>query len=155
MLFTDGSVDPNSKVGCGAYLILTRLDVSLEDIQSQVEIKRFNCTTSTKLELQTLLWALKELDKTKDRIEIYTDCQTILQLPQRRQSLETSDYRSKSRKLLSNHELYKQLYTEFDQLDYLIIKVKGHKVTREKNQIDHLFALVDKAARKALRGIQI
>jgi len=62
MLFTDGSVNTKLKIGYGAYLIVTEDELSTESLKTQVNIKRFENTSSTKLELETLLWALNEND---------------------------------------------------------------------------------------------
>ena len=58
-LFIDESVDNQTKVGCGTYLIV---DDSVAEIidESKVQSKTFENTSSTKLELQTLLWALSD-----------------------------------------------------------------------------------------------
>ena len=38
-----------------------------------------------------------------------------------------------------------------DQLDCELVKVRGHQVSNQKDDISKLFTLVDRAARKALR----
>ena len=60
-LFTDSSVNPQEKVGFGAYLKIIDENISFEDMKKHIKTKRFEDTSSTKLELQTLLWALDEL----------------------------------------------------------------------------------------------
>ena len=55
-LYTDGSVNTQLKVGYGAYLLVSELTMSTDTLKEQVKIKRFEQTSSTKLELQTLLW---------------------------------------------------------------------------------------------------
>lgn len=59
ILFTDGSVDTQLKIGFGAYLAVHDLSTDLEEMQ--VKVRKFEDTSSTKLELQTLLWALTEI----------------------------------------------------------------------------------------------
>jgi ribonuclease HI len=149
-IFTDGSVNPQSNIGWGAYLAVDNCDASMEILESQIKVKRFEPTTSTKLELQTVLWALTD---SKERINctIYTDCQNVVQLPQRRKKLEDKNYRSNRQKKFSNHELYKEFFLILDSLDFTLIKVMGHKSSAKKNKMDQIFSLVDKAARKALR----
>ncbi len=61
ILFTDGSINPQSKIGYGAYLAVAEIDLSHESLKKHVKIKRFEDTSSTKLELQTLLWALEDI----------------------------------------------------------------------------------------------
>ena len=43
----------------------------------------------------------------------------------------------------------------FDQLDYEFIKVKGHKKSNQKDDIDRLFTMVDRASRDALRSLTL
>ena len=72
-LFTDSSVNPQEKVGFGAYLLLKENNISFEDMKKDIKTKRFEDTSSTKLELQTLLWSLEEINDKDVIIEIYTD----------------------------------------------------------------------------------
>ncbi|MDX2479208.1 MAG: ribonuclease H [Desulfuromusa sp.] len=151
-LFTDGSVNTLSKVGYGAYLVLTDLEPSLENLSSQVKVKRFAQTSSTKLELQTLLWALSDIQPAVCELTIYTDSQNIIDLPTRRARLEQNDYCSKKGRRLNNFLLYQEFYRLTDQLDCKFVKVRGHLPVYQKDAIDRFFALVDKAARIALRA---
>ena len=57
-LFTDGSVNPKSKVGYGAILYTEDLNQPLKELKLQVRMKQFTDTSSTKLELENLLWGL-------------------------------------------------------------------------------------------------
>ena len=84
-------------------------------------------------------------------IEVYTDCQNIIGLENRREKLEKNDYKSGKGKLMNNHDLYKKFYKFFDKTNLVFIKVKGHKKTSLKDEIDNIFNLVDKASRNALR----
>ena len=151
-LFTDSSVNPQEKIGFGAYLFMEEKDISFEEMKKNIKIKRFENTSSTKLELQTLLWALDEIDDTKVLIEVYTDCQNIIGLEDRRKRFEINDYKSSKNKLINNHELYKDFFEKTDKLNIILIKVKGHKKNSLKNEIDTIFNLVDKASRNALRN---
>jgi ribonuclease HI len=145
-LFCDGSVNPQKKVGMGAYFIY---DEAFEN--QKIHLKRFENTSSTKLELEVLLWALSDENIQNHHITIYTDCQNILGLKDRREKLEKSFYKSSTGKAIKNEELYKAFYKITDKLECEFIKIKGHKPSLEKDDIDKLFNLVDKASRKALR----
>jgi ribonuclease HI len=149
-LFTDSSVNPQEKIGFGAYLLILDENKSIEDMKKNIRTKRFEDTSSTKLELQTLLWALDEIGK-DSFIEVYTDCQNIICLEDRRKRLESNDYKSSKGKLMNNHELYKLFFEKIDKLNLVFIKVKGHKKSSLKDEIDTIFNLVDKASRNALR----
>ena len=153
-LFTDSSVNPQEKIGFGAYLLLDDENESFEDFKDNIKIKRFENTSSTKLELQTLLWALEELKEIVDKntiVEVYTDCQNIVNLENRRDKLEKNHFCSSSKKLINNHELYKNFYEKLDELNLTFIKVKGHKKDSLKDEIDNIFNLVDRVSRNALR----
>ena len=156
-LFTDSSVNPQQKIGFAAYLQVLDENISLDEMKKHIKIKRFEDTSSTKLELQTLLWALDELQKEiKDEntsIEVYTDCQNIIGLENRREKLEKNNFHSSSGRLMNNHDLYKEFFKKLDELNLTFIKVKGHKKDSLKNHIDDIFNLVDKASRNALRQI--
>ena len=151
-LFTDSSVNPQEKIGFGSFLLLNNDETkAFEDLKKDIKLKRFENTSSTKLELQTLLWALDEIEDKNIIIEIYTDCQNIIGLENRRDKLEKNHFYSTSGKLMNNHELYKNFYEKLDKLNLTFIKVKGHKKNSLKDEIDEIFNLVDKASRNALR----
>ncbi|CAB1062875.1 hypothetical protein D1BOALGB6SA_7657 [Olavius sp. associated proteobacterium Delta 1] len=79
-LFTDGSVDTLSKIGYGAYLIVSEHRLSLNTLGARVKVRRFENTSSTKLELQTLVWALSDIQELGSRVIVYTDSQNIMGL---------------------------------------------------------------------------
>ena len=152
LLFTDGSVNTRSKTGYGSYLAVSEPGLPLELLRTLVKVRRFENTSSTKLELQTLLWALNDIKASGIRVVVYTDSQNITGLQERRDRLEQSDYCTKKNKRLSNYELYQDFYRTIDQMDCEFVKVPGHKVSNQKDDIDRLFTLVDRASRNALRA---
>ena len=152
MLFTDGSVDPQSNIGYGAYLTVPEGGLSVDFLRTRVKVRRFEHTSSTKLEMQTLLWALSDIQALGSRVIVYTDSQNIMGLPGRRDRLEQNEFCSKKNRRLSNYKLYQEFYTMIDQLDLEFVKVRGHQVSNKKDYTDRLFTLVDKASRHALRG---
>ena len=152
MLFTDGSVNTHSNIGYGAYLAVPEGGLSLDSLRTSVKVRGFEHTSSTKLELQTLLWALSDIQALGSKVIVYTDSQNIMGLQGRRDRFEQNDYRSKKNKRLNNYELYQEFYRMIDQLDCELVKVRGHQVSNQKDDIDRLFTLVDRASRNALRG---
>ena len=144
-LFIDGSVNPQQRLGFGAYLSLRD-----EDKASEVHLKLFKDTSSTQLELETFLWAIEEIN-IETELSIYTDCQNIIGLPSRREKLEKSNYHTKTGKPIKHKELYKKFFCLTDKYPCTFIKVKGHKKSHLKDPIDKLFTLVDKGSRDALR----
>lgn len=151
LLFTDGSVNTQVKIGYGAYLAVYEHEVSLDWLEKRIKVKRFDDTSSSKLELQTLIWALEEIQGSSRKVVVYTDSQNIIGLLGRRNSLEQNDYRSRKNKPLNNHKLYRKFYKIMDQLDCELVKVKGHLSAMQKGEIDRLFTFVDRGSRKALK----
>lgn len=151
-LFTDGSVNTRTNAGWGAFLAVSNFEVSLENLKQHIRLKNFDDTSSSKLEIQTLIWALSENLHFEGKITVYTDSQTIVGLHGRRNRLEKNDYFSKSGRQINNHELYREFFKLSDQINCEFIKIKGHKQSGIKNQLDRIFTLIDRAARNAVRG---
>lgn len=84
-----------------------------------------------------------------NEIRLYTDSQNIITLPSRRERLEGANFYSKKNKLLANHDVYREFFSMLDRVTFSLIKVAGHKPNCEKNDIDKIFSLVDRAARAA------
>ena len=150
-LFCDGSCNPQEKIGYGAYLLIEDNNFDLIFLKSKIIFKKFENTSSSKLEIETLLWALNDIDIKDSIIEVYTDCQNIIGLENRREKLEKNNFQTSSGKLINHYELYKEFFEKLDELNLTFIKVKGHKKTSLKDELDTIFNLVDKASRKALR----
>lgn len=151
LLFTDGSVNTQVNVGYGAYLAVCEHEILLDGLEKRVKVKRFDDTSSTKLELQTLIWALDQIQGSTRKVIVYTDSQNIIGLLGRRNGLEQNNYRTGKSKLLNNHKLYREFYKIMDQLDCELVKVKGHLSSIQKSDIDRLFTFVDRGSRKALK----
>jgi ribonuclease HI len=145
-------VNSQSNIGYGAYLAVSDRGLSLDSLRTRVKVRRFERTSSTKLELQTLLWALGDIQALGRKVIVYTDSQNIMGLQRRRDRFELNNYRSKKNKRLNNYELYQEFYRMIDQLDCELVNVRGHQVSNQKDDIDRLFTLVDRASRYALRG---
>jgi hypothetical protein len=161
-LFTDVSLNPELKTGLGAYLLIphSMLDIPPEKIDksailNQITFKTFNDTSSTKLELQTALWAIKEGMGKRSRaaLALYTDSQCISGLMKRRDRLEINNYLSKRTGSLLKHALfYKTFYSLFDKFGFKIIKVTGHKPSKLHNSVHRIFSYVDKEVRRQLKS---
>lgn len=151
LLFTDGSVNTQSNVGCGAYVSVNEGEPLDAENHPPVHLKVFEQTSSTKLELQTLLWALEEVKGLGAHIIIHTDSQNIIGLPSRRERFEKSHFLTKKNTLIGHHLLYQAFYKMMDELECTLVKVKGHKLSGDKDEIDRYFTLVDRASREALR----
>lgn len=150
-LFTDGSVNNRSNIGYGAYLATSEIGLSLYSLKSRVKVRRFEPTSSTKLEIQTLLWALNDIQDLGHKVIVYTDSQNIIGLKERRDRFEKNDYHSKKGRRLNNYNLYIAFFRLTDKMDCEFVKVRGHQASNHKDDISRLFGLADKASRNALR----
>ena len=162
-LFTDVSVNPQRKLGVGGYLLLpiTFLDRDPHDIKpgelsTRINIKQFTDTSSTKLEVQTVLWAVEAVREeltcsVPGTLRIYTDSQCVAGLATRRDRLTDNDFVSKrSGQLLAHAALYRQFYAAYDRVGFQLIKVPGHRPACSHDTVQRIFSYVDKEVRKAL-----
>lgn len=150
-IFIDGSVDNKFKIGFASYLVLDEKSF-FESLENKIKLKKFENTSSTKLELEAFLWALNDIKQNETLFEVYTDCQNIVTLLERREKLESNNYLTRSNKIVRNHLLYKEFYRLIDSFHIELIKIKGHSKKSLKNDMDLIFSLVDKTSRKALRN---
>ncbi|MCV6606887.1 MAG: ribonuclease H [Campylobacterales bacterium] len=153
-MFCDVSVNTKIKEGVGAVLFLEGEDfesLTKEEIENQISIFNFQNTSSTKLEIQTSIKALRSVQDKKQKITLYTDSQCICGLENRRAKLEANNFQGKNDKKLNNTDLYIEFYQLVDELDLEIVKVKGHSPSKSRNTIEKIFTVVDRRARKELR----
>jgi ribonuclease HI len=163
-LFTDVSMNPQQRLGVGACLLLPQrsLDVPLheldpEQLSGQLFYRRFTDTSSTRLEMQTVLWGLEIYraqvpEPERGALHLYTDSQSVTGLPGRRTRLDGSAFLSgRTGKPLANASLYGEFYSASDELGFEIVKVKGHSRTSSHDNIQRIFSIVDRGARRALK----
>jgi len=163
-LFTDVSLNPTLKLGFGAYLVIPSsfLEIPPEriirsELVEQIRLRRFEVTSSTKLEVQTLLWALEDFQKESSgsrfgTLDVYSDSQCVTGLQRRRSQLEMNGFCSKgTNRILTNACLYRKFYEFRDTLGFEVIKVVGHSRSCSHDSIHRIFSFVDKEARKALK----
>ena len=116
--------------------MIAYLGVSIDALKNGVKVQCFKHTSSTKLELQTLLWALDEtmpLAQEDDiRLTAYTDCQNILSLPVRCARLEGKNFYASNNKRLNHFELYQEFYRVTAKIRCGFVKMLGHQAARKK-----------------------
>ncbi|MBC7964077.1 MAG: ribonuclease H [Steroidobacteraceae bacterium] len=163
-LFTDVSLNPGRRLGVGACLLVPAsfLDsapdtIERTDVSARLQFERFAETSSTRLEVQTVLWALKyyraEINRSDSgRVQIYTDSQCVVGLPGRRAGLEANDFvAGRSGRPLINTDLYRAFYAAHDQIGFELIKIKGHSRSGSHNSLQRIFSYVDQQVRGALK----
>jgi len=162
-LFTDVSLNPKLKMGVGAYFFTGHsfLDTPAQHIR-RVNVtgktlkQRFNDTSSTKLEVQTVIWAIENCRNTvcasESKLYVYTDSQCVTGLPGRRSGLEDNNFLSKRTNYpLKNALLYQQFYQLYDELGFEVIKVAGHLSFSSQDTVHRIFSYVEREVRKELK----
>jgi ribonuclease HI len=159
-IFTDVSVSPVLKLGVGAYVMVPAsfLDASYgiigrSQITGRIKVRRFKGTSSTRLELQTVLWALAENQQVPHgSLTIFSDSQCVSGLLNRKHRLLAGGFLSKkTNQLLGNASLYRRFFEFHDELGFHVVKVDGHPGSRVHDVAQRIFSFVDKEARKALK----
>ena len=163
-LFTDASLNPKLNIGVGGYLILpesfmetpTNL-IKLSDLEEMLVLRKFEDTSSTKLEVQTVLAALEEYyirlnSSGSGKLRVYSDSQCVEGLLSRRARLESNGFHSRGgKRLLKNAFLYGKYFEFYDRLQFEVTKVAGHTRSRSRNTVQRIFSFVDQKVRKALK----
>ncbi len=163
-LFTDASVGPKLKVGVGGHIIVPESFlrnppnlIKVSELDKILVLRRFEDTSSTKLEVQTVLWALEEyctgpIISGPGKLHIYSDSQCVEGLLSRRARLESSGFHSRGgNRLLRNAPLYGRYYEFHDRLKFDVTKVAGHTRSRSRNTVQRIFSFLDQKVRKALK----
>jgi len=162
-LFTDVSLNPKLKLGVGAYLVIpasflevTPHNIGRSEAAERLVVRRFECTSSTKLEVQTVLWALEDFRNALTvselrKLRVYSDSQCVAGLLRRRSGLEVKGFLSKrTNRLLINASLYRNFYEFYDELGFEVIKVAGHTRSCSRDTVHRIFSFVDREVRKEL-----
>jgi predicted GIY-YIG superfamily endonuclease/ribonuclease HI len=162
-LFTDVSLNPQRKCGVGAYcavpvsfLAVPPDSIDRTAIAERLVVRRVEDTSSTKLEVQTVVWALEAYTNELHRpgtgkLRVYSDSQCVAGLPGRRAGLEGRGFLSKStHRPLLHADLYRRFYELADELGCEVVKVAGHARSRSHDTVHRVFSWVDKEARKEL-----
>ena len=159
-LFTDVSVSPGLKLGVGAYVMVPAsfLEASSgvigrPEITARLKVRRFEDSSSTRLEIQTVLWALAENRQIpQGSLTIYSDSQCVSGLLRRKPRLVAGGFLSKkTNQELANASLYRAFYEFHEESCFNVVKVDGHSATSAHDTVHRIFSIVDREARKALK----
>lgn len=147
--FCDGSFDPKSKIGVIGWRIGN----------NPIKLKTVNNTTNTKCECEGVLNILKEVsEKEVDNvllIVIYTDCKSLINNIKNKEEIKNNNYLRKNMNPINNIEIYKQIFEILDtsKIKINFVHIDGHKPTKQKNDSDKKFSVIDKLVRNELRKI--
>lgn len=147
-IFTDGSCHTQLKIGAwAAIIIVENKNEYLKGIESR--------TTHNQMELMSVIKALDYVvDNNLDfqKIEVYSDSQYVVDIPERKEKLISSSFLTKAGKQVQNAELLKTLITRLNQLDIEMHKVISHqKVTENHNYNREVDIMVRKALRDEIK----
>lgn len=164
-IFADASFQPQLRIGVSGFLILPhdgRAEFPLPPASS-VRTRVARGGSNTRLELETIIWALiswqerhgrRVEDRAPAAVTLYTDCRAAKNLLDRRSRLETSNYFSKrSGGPLQHADLYRRFFKLLEAVQPEIIWIEGHTPRRQRGAIQEIFALVDRTVRERLRGL--
>ena len=158
-IYTDASFSKAHELGIIGYASFSGTtqheSVSIADLGLNIsEIKEGN---NIRAELRGAITALRSCPKC-ERVILYTDCQNIINLPSRREKLESTNFISQSKNHpLANADLYREFYTLFDQYNPELFWIKGHTSAANYsteinlNRIQKNFSYLDKEVRRFLR----
>jgi ribonuclease HI len=167
-IFTDAATSPQAAIAVGAFLyfdeeyIKTYAEYNIEmltaALSQKIIYKKYQSKKSTWSEIKTVLDALDFLQKQialNCQIEIYTDCQSLCDLLERRKDkLIKNHFMTRQGKLLQHAELYKELFKKTQELKIHVFKIKGHQsIVHRQTLQEKIFAILDKLSRKKLRSI--
>jgi ribonuclease HI len=154
-------------IAIGAFLFLEKghfneyadysNDELFKKISEKVVYKQYFTKKSSWAEIKTVVYSLQVLEEsfeTDFNVEVYTDCQSLCDLLERRKTkLEQTNFITRSGKVLENAELYKELFMMTNKFNIHIFKLKGHTATSHRMSLPQkIFAILDKLSRKELRA---
>jgi ribonuclease HI len=144
IIYTDGSCHTQIKTGAWASIIL------LNDEKKTLSGIEQN-TTHNRMEIQACLESIHYvLEKTAlfSEIQIYTDSQYVVGLPDRKNKLKMAGFQTKKGNSLQNQDLIEKFISLLEKYPIKLLKVKAHQ---KKSEIENLNIEVDKMVRKLLR----
>lgn len=163
LIFSDASCHPQLKLGVGGFFVFmdqevdgSRIDLTLNP---QVHFLELHDTNNIRAEIITVIASLgtykTECLGSKNHqlpLIVYSDCKNVCDLSQRRQKLEARKFQSLRRAAPHpNSDLYREFFAYCDELNPQFIWLKGHTPSRGRDQIQNIFATLDRAVRKELR----
>jgi ribonuclease HI len=168
IIFSDAATSSKAMVSVGAFLCLDQMqfehyskytaEILSTKVADAVVYKEYNSKKSTWSEIKTVIDALYTIhDKLEfdQKIEIYTDCQSLCDLiNKRKEKLEKNNFMTRAGKVHQNADLYKELFAIADKFYINTIKIKGHDSYMLRLTVqEKIFAVLDKLTRKKLRTI--
>lgn len=144
IIYTDGSCDTQYCIGAWVAIILIGAD---KIVLSSVERN----TTHNQMELVAVIEAIKYVNNNYNQpagMHIYSDSQYVTNLASRKQKLESTNFITKSGKLVQNAALVKTLLLYTAANDLVFEKIKAHQ---KKTDVINYNIEADLLSRKLVR----
>ncbi|MBE0364476.1 hypothetical protein PULV_a2819 [Pseudoalteromonas ulvae UL12] len=159
LLLIDASVDPKSKIGVAGFsIIVSSKNNDLAIQQPLIKTQVFEQTSSTDLELRAALWALSDVVDYRGGLAVVSDCQTLCQLPERRERLQARQFCNRRGVPLKLAELYRKILASADfrlettGMTLNFIHIKGHRKSSQRSALEVEFSHLDQTVRRHLRS---
>jgi ribonuclease HI len=153
-IYTDASFSKQYEIAViGFAHFQSRLQHETIALQStQIQLLQINERNNIRAEIRSAISALEACAQ-HGNIILFSDCETVVNLPLRRKKLESTNFISKSKDApLANTDLYREFYKTFDSYSPNIVWVKGHTPTNSPSFIETNFSILDKMIRNRLRN---
>ena len=135
-------------------------ECSIEDLYTKLDdlvvYRKYISKKSTWSEIKIVIDALNFLHQNLEsiqKIEIYTDCQSLCDLlGKRKEKLQKNNFTTRAGWVLHNANLYKELFEITEKFQIQTLKIKGHSSISYRSTLqEKIFAVLDKCSRKKLR----
>jgi ribonuclease HI len=166
LIFTDAATSSKMNIAVGAFLYLDQnlmqnyAECSIEDLYTKLDelvvYQKYVSKKSTWSEIKIVIDSLNFLSKNLEpiqKVEIYTDCQSLYDLlGKRKEKLQKNNFTTRTGKILQNANLYKELFEIAEKFQIQTFKIKGHSpISYRLTLQEKIFAVLDKLSRKKLR----
>ena len=152
-IFTDASFSKTHQIAVIGFIIFnSTTEYETKELKDMtIHLHKIQEANNIRAEIRGALFAIKTLPK-KSKIILYSDCQTLIQLPERQKKLEATNFISQSKhQLLKNADIYTEFYSLTSTHHIELNWIKGHTSVSSKNKNHFIFSKLDKEVRKQLR----
>lgn len=159
-LYTDASFSKAHTLAVGGWILFkTRAEHEGREPPAFKRTLSFEERNNIRAEVRAASQALAYIEETRPKeewanaeVHLYSDCQTVTELPKRREKLERTNFISgRTGKALANKDLYLEFFRLFDLISPIIHWLPGHSPKSTQSLEQHHFSFLDKLVRKKLR----
>ncbi len=166
IIVSDAATSAPKEMAIGVFFCLPESDLTQYStfstdnlaltLADKIIFKKYVCKKSTWAEIKTVIDALyhtEKISKTERNIELYTDCQSVIDLLGRRKDkLQKNNFITRSGKILQNAELYQELFKLTEKFSIQTFKIQGHAPDQHRHTVqEKIFSVLDKLCRRKLR----